>query len=86
MTEKTAVEEITREEQRPVKTFVVRCEVEHAMGGSQVEFMDTVPAYDKEDAKDFLVGWMAERDFIVKKWIMVGDAETLGRVSRNLNP
>jgi len=86
MSEETVEEKPSGAEERPVKIFVVRCEVEHAMGGLKDEFMDTVPAYDEEDAKDFVVGWMAERDFIVKKWIMVGDAERLGRVAKNLNP
>lgn len=75
-----------QEEERATKTFVVRCEVKHAMKPIKEEFMDTVPAYDEEGAKDFVVGWMAERDFIISKWLMVGNAERLGRIARNLNP
>lgn len=82
MTEEPTEEEPTR----PLKQFVVRCEVQHAMGGDAIDFMDTVPAYDSEGAKDFVAGWMAEKDHIVKRWIMVGDAEQLGRLTRNLNP
>ena len=70
----------------PTKQFIVRCEVEHAIKGVPIEFMDMVPAIDEEGAKDFVAGWMADKDYIVKRWIMVGDAEQLGRLARNLRP
>lgn len=86
MIEENVENEGEKREDRPIKNFVVRCNVKHAMGGAEEEFMDTIPAYDQDDAKDFVAGWMAERDFIVKKWLMVSDMENLSRVARNLNP
>lgn len=66
------------------KNFVIRCVVEHASQDLDVEFMDIVQGYNQEDAKDFLSGWMADRGFMVKKWLMVGDIDRLRDLARNL--
>lgn len=72
------------EEKKKTKNFVIRCTVEDANQELKSDFMDTVQAYNQEDAKDFVVGWMAERGFIVKKWIMVGDIDKLRNLVRKL--
>jgi len=79
------VEEEAKEEAEP-KTFLVRCKAKHALGEPEVQIMDTVTAIDEEEAKDYVAGWFAERDFIVTKWLVVTDLERLVRVARNLNP
>jgi len=83
--EMSAEEKPVGEEGRPLKSFLVRCRIMHAMGKPEDEFMDTVPAVDEEDAKDYVTGWLAERDFIVKRWVAVADLERLGRIARNLS-
>lgn len=70
--------------QPETKSFVVRCVVEHASEDLDVEFMDIVQAYNQEEAKDYLAGYMADKGFIVKKWLMVGDINRLRDIARNL--
>lgn len=70
--------------QPETKSFVIRCVVEHATEDLDAEFMDIVQAYNQEEAKDFLAGYMADRGFIVKRWLMVGDINRLRDLARNL--
>lgn len=70
--------------QPQTKNFVVRCVLAHANEDLDIEFMDMVQGYNQEDAKDFVTGWMADKGFIVKKWLMVGNIDRLRDLARNL--
>ncbi len=72
-------------EQSPLANFLVRCEVEDLDGNNSNEIMDIVRARGIQDAKDYVVGWLAIRGFTVKKWNAVANADKLRQLMRIFN-
>lgn len=91
--EKSDEAEIKFEEAKP-KTFVLSCETMDAMEdvmpeiakiGPQ-EFFDKIDAANEEEAKDIVTGFLAERDFIVKRWNFCMETSYLNELARAVNP
>mgnify|MGYP001080108839 CR=1 FL=1 len=71
-------------EEKPLRNFLMRCHIEDLDGSRKNEIMDIIAAENRQDAEEYLVGWMAIRGFKVKKCDMVTDAEELRRTVTNI--
>lgn len=66
-------------EEKPLRNFLVRVEVEDLDGNNPNEIMDIVPAEDHQDARDYVVGWLAIRGYKVTRWHTLADADQIRR-------
>lgn len=82
------------EEVPKLKTFIISCVTVDAMEedlpkpariGPQ-EFLDKIDAPSEEEAKDIVTGFLAERDFVVKRWNFVSETKYISELVRALNP
>ena len=65
------------EEKELVKSFLIRCKVQHVVSGEKDVFLDVVDASNAEDAKDVVAGRLADYDYAVIDWEFVRDADSL---------
>lgn len=72
-------------EQKPLQNFLVRCKVEDLDGNRQTEIMDMIAAEDIQDAKNYITGWLAVREFKVKRWDLISNADQLRKMIRAIS-
>lgn len=71
------------EKKEPVsKEFLVFLKVEPAIPNAvSPEILDRVTATNEEEVKDYVVGWLAERDYVATQWYWVAELEPLARLA-----
>ncbi|OYD16970.1 hypothetical protein CH330_01490 [candidate division WOR-3 bacterium JGI_Cruoil_03_51_56] len=86
MSEKPKEEKPEEVAEPELKEFIVYVKAVPAFPNAFTpDILDRVIAANEEEAKDYMVGRLAEHDYIVEKWYAVAETTILGATARALS-